>query len=150
MSDYNFLKSGSGNNINLSNKQIQELQSLVLLFTENALKSASLYVQHANRNIVQLKDIQNCMKLEAIIFCDKSNIIQDANTLFNEIYNNEQNEDDDDVSDIFTDDTEEYTLSKCQCNLCNIINDIDSFWNNWSPKSPLEHSLKNNLDKFQI
>lgn len=147
MSDYNFLKSGSGNDINLSDKQIQELQSLVYLFAENALKSSALYVKHAKRTIVLIEDIQRCMKLEAMIFCKKSDNIQQAKILLDEIL--QDDDEDDDLSDLLApDDEEEFTLSECECNLCLIINDIDSFWKDWEPETPLEISLKKNIEHF--
>ena len=147
MSDYSFMKSGSGNDINLSQKQIEELQSLVLLFAENAFKTAAQYVKHANRNIIQLKDIQNCMKIEAMVFCKKDNTLNDAKKLLEEI-KNEEDEDDDDLDDILTNEDEEFTLSTCPCPLCVIVKNLDTYWENWTPTNPLESSLKNNINKF--
>ena len=156
MSDYNFLKSGSGNDINLSDKQILELSSLVMLFAENALKTSALYVSHAKRTIVQVKDIQKCMKLEAMMFCNTNDNIQKAKELLNDLLthqdDDDDDDDDDDISDLIApDDEEEFTLSKCEnCPLCSIINDIDHYWSKWEPVTPLELSLKKNIDTFDL
>ena len=146
MSDYSFMKSGSGNDINLSNQQIEEIKSLVLLFAENAFKTAAQYVKHANRTIIQTKDIQNCMKIEAMIFCKKDNTLQDAKQLLEDLHN--EDEDDDDLDDLLTNEEEEFTLSNCPCALCVIVKNLDDYWARWEPKTPLEISLKNNINKF--
>lgn len=147
MSDYSFMKSGSGNDVNLTDKQIEELQSLVMLFAENAFKTAAMYVKHAKRNIIQTQDIHNCMKVEAMIFCKKDSNIQEAKQLLDEL-KNEENNDDDDFSDIITEEDEEFTLSTCPCPLCVVVKNLDNYWNKWEPQSPLEFSLKTNIDKF--
>lgn len=148
MSDFNFMKSGSGDDINLTDKQILELQALVLKFMENALHKASTYVQHANRNIVQLLDIQNCMKVEAMIYCKNQNSLQEANQLLDDLLNLDYQDEDDDLSDIITNDEEEFTISQHNCPLCLIVKNIDSYWNSWKPETPLEFALKKNIDKF--
>lgn len=150
MSDYDFIKSGSDNNINLSDKQILELSSLVMLFAENALKTSALYVTHAKRTIVQVKDIQNCMKLEAMMFCKANDNIQKAKELLDDLV--EHQEDNDDISDLLApDDEEEFTLSNCQdCPLCSIVNNINYYWNKWIAETPLEISLKKNIDAFEF
>ena len=148
MSDYSFMKSGSGNKIKLSDKQIEELQSLIFLFAENSLKNAVTYVKHANRKTVQLQDIYNCMKVEAMIFCQKDNTLQEAKKLLQEIKNEEPDEEDD--NEIITDEDEEFTLSQCPCHLCVIIKNLDKYWDNWKPITPLEINLKKNINKFNF
>ena len=138
MSNYNFLKSGSGNDRNLSNDDLEKIQSLIFLFAENALKLASTYVEHANRTIVQKKDISNCMKVEAMTFCKKQNTIQLADKLLQDLKNNDN------------DDEEPFTLSVCNCSLCVIIKHLNEFWTNWKPETPIELSLKKNIDNFDI
>lgn len=147
MSDFSFMQSGSGNNRNLSDKQVEEIQSLVLLFAENAFKTAAQYVKHANRTIIQTKDIQNCMKIEAMIFCKKDNTLQDAKNLLEEIKNEEDNEDDN-LDDIITNEEEEFTLSTCPCALCIVVKNLEDYWERWEPNTPLEISLKKNINKF--
>jgi hypothetical protein len=145
------MKSGSGDDINFSDKQLAEIQSLVLLFMENALKTSAMYVSHAKRTIVQIQDIKICMKIEAMLFCKKSNTIQKAYKLIQELFNDDEEEEDNNPSnDIFTDDEEEYTVSSCPCILCSTVRDLDKHWNNWKPETPLEIALKNNIDKFDL
>ena len=147
MSDYNFMKSGSGNDRNFSDDDIEKIQALVMLFAENALKMATTYVEHANRSIIQIQDIQNCMKIEAMTFCKKQDTIQLAAELLNDLKNN-PDDDDEDLSDLITDDEEEFTLSNCDCPLCVIVKHLNNYWKNWEPQTPLERSLKKNIDKF--
>lgn len=149
MSDYNFLKSGSGNDRNITDEQKDQLQALVMLFAEKALRNAAIYIEHANRKIVQLKDIQNCMKVEAMLFCKRHNTLNEAKELLKEIYDAENNEDEQDNNDdIFTNEDEEWTLSQCPCPLCIVVKNLDKQWENWKPTTPLEISLKKNINKF--
>ena len=150
MSDYSFMKAGSGNNVNLPQSQVEELQSLIFLFAENSFKNAAQYVKHANRKIIQMRDIQNCMKVEAMIFCQKDNSLQDAKKLLEEIKNEEEDDEEEDLDDLITNEEEEYTLSQCPCPLCIIVKKLDTYWYNWNPNTPLEISLKKNIDKFNF
>lgn len=150
MSKYDFLKSGSGNNINVSDEEKLKLGSLIMVFAENATKNAATYVEHAKRTIIQIKDLEVCMKVEAMIFCKKTNIIQQADELLLDVLENQEEYENDDLSDLITDEEEEYTLSKCTCELCQVVNNVDSLWKNWKPETPIDKSLKKNLDNFRF
>ena len=120
MSDYNFMKSGSGDDKrNLTDEQIKDIQSLIMLFAENSFKLAAEYVKHANRTIIQAQDLKNCLKVESMLFCQKDNTLQEARLLVDEI-NQELDEDDEDdeLGDIITDEHEDFCLSTCTCPLC--------------------------------
>lgn len=147
MSDYSFMKAGSGDDRNFTEAQKDQLQALVMLFAEKALRNAASYVEHANRKIVQMKDIKNCMKVEAMLFCKRHNTLNEAKELLEEMYAAEQEEDNND-NDIFTNEDEEWTLSNCPCPLCIIVKNLEQQWESWVPTTPLEISLKNNIDKF--
>ena len=152
MSDYNFLKSGSGGDRNISDDDMKSLMGMVGLFVENALKSAALYVDHAKRRIVSIKDIRNCMKLEAMIFCKKDDTLQKTKEFIEDMLKEmDKDEDyDDDLEDLLTDEEEEWTPSKCDCVMCKIVNDIESFWSNWEPETPIEMALKKNIDIIKL
>ena len=147
MSDYNFLKSGSGSG-NMSDDGRLKIESLIMLFAENAMKSAAEYVEHAERTIIQVEDLQKAMKVEAMMFCQKSSIIQQANELLQDVLENQEEYENDDLSDLITNDEETYTLSKCKCNLCQVVNNTDNLWENWIATTPIEKALKKNLNAF--
>ena len=152
MSDYNFLKSGSGGDRNFNNDDLANITGMVGLFCENGLKTAALYVDHAKRKIVSVKDIRNGMKLEAMIFCKKDDTLQKTKEFVEEMLQ-EMDEDDnyeDEFNDLLTDEEEDWTPSKCDCVMCKIINDIDSYWNNWVPETPIEMALKKNIDTIDL
>ena len=152
MSDYNFLKSGSGGDRNLNDDDLMNITGMVGLFIENALKSAALYVDHAKRRIVSIKDIRNCMKIEAIIFCKKDNTLQRTKEFVEEMLEEMDKDEDyeDDYDDLLTDEEEDWTASNCDCALCQIVNDIDSYWSNWEPETPIEMALKKNIDTIKL
>ncbi len=60
MSDYSFMKTGQSNFIEekkLSEKEIENIEILLSLFTSNALINASKYVKYSNRNGITSTDI---------------------------------------------------------------------------------------------
>jgi len=144
--NFSWMKAGSAESqYKLSDVEHEEIKSLIVLFSENALKSASIYVRHARRTIIQTQDLKNCLKLEAMIFSKKSNILQEAKQLAKEMFNDQ---DENSYEDIFGTQKEEYKKSECLCVLCKVINDINSFWLKWEPGTPLEMSLHQNIERI--
>ena len=52
---------------------ILEVTSLVTAFVTNALKTAEIYVNHAERNIILAEDIKLCLQGETFSFLEKDN-----------------------------------------------------------------------------
>ena len=46
------------------------------------------------------------------------------------------------------DNNEIFCKSICKCDLCESVNTINDKWNNWIPQTPLEKSLKKNIDEI--
>ena len=54
--DYSFMKSGFDNLVH--EDPTENIASIVLVFMENAVKSAAIYVKHAKRNAISPEDIK--------------------------------------------------------------------------------------------
>lgn len=157
MSDFSFLKSGTSyTKSTLSKEELLNIGSIFMILVQNAMKFANMYITHSHRTIVTDIDAINALKLEIMIFLERTDILEKAKNIVNKYKDRN--------SDIFQDYVEEldklgnvidedidntYSKSLCSCNLCTTINNIDEKWNNWTPSTDLEQILKNNVVKLQ-
>jgi len=58
------------NDVNTDN--IINIQALLTVFIENAIKNAEVYTLHANRNIITSQDISNSLKAELFLFLTRT------------------------------------------------------------------------------
>jgi len=154
--DYSFMQ--TGNNINTDTPHDPELvlqvSSIVTAFVSNAIELAAEYIKHAGRNVVLTEDIKLCMKLETFKFLedDNTNKIQQCRSIIQEDMRRELNgrlsesEEDEEDGEDEEDEEDTFTHSKCTCELCISINTINEKWMSWEPQTPLEKSLKKNID----
>jgi histone H3/H4 len=147
MTDYTFMKSGHDNLIsNEITEEQQNMISIIIGFTENALKTAAKYTTHAGRNVVLPEDIKRSLMLEMFIFNKRENIIEQLEDIRKEIF-----EDSSDDEEIIMDEAEEipeFCESTCECTMCKTLNNIRNNWNSFIPSSRLETLLKNYIDKM--
>lgn len=149
MSDYSFMQ--TGNNQNTDQKRLQEtivdVASMVVVFTEDAIKLAELYVQHSNRTIIAKNDIAKALKVRSYCgdtFWNLPNVQERLQNAKEFIVNN-LDEDDEELDT--TNDFEQYTDSPCNCEICIRMKQINQQWNLWNPQTPMDNILKNAIDK---
>jgi len=159
--DFSFMKAGF--NLveeNLENEEVKKnIATMVILFSKYALKSAALYVSHSKRTIVSTEDIKRGMMLQAFIFENTPNLLEDLTEIKEEIFGNTPSLTDmaDDI--IATVETivedvvlaegaedeypeEEYSESECECVLCKNFNTIKAKWEHWEPEDPVKKILQ--------
>ena len=153
--DFTFMKTGGGNNnFSISDDEKIDIYSLILTFMENAIKSASVYVKHSGRNIIQTMDVKLGLQQEVFMFLKRDNIktleknrkeiVKDYYTMENE---EEYTDDEDEDNNIIENEKkEEFKKSTCKCEICENMNIINQNWNNWTPSTKLEEILKKNID----
>ena len=155
--DYSFMTTGTNNNNDEPHdpELILQVSSLVTTFVANAIERAGTYIDHAGRNTVMSEDIKLCLKYETFKFLEEDNTekIQKYREMIQEdirkeLNSDESDESDDDLSNDSMTPEDEFSKSKCECELCATINNIDNKWNEWIPESPLEKSIKKNIDKI--
>ena len=76
----------------------ENIASIVLVFMENALKSASIYVKHAKRNSITPEDIKRSLMLEIFFIKQRPNMLEQCEEMkktINKIL--EEDDDDDDL-----------------------------------------------------
>lgn len=141
MADYSFMKSGF-DNLESKDETLENIGSLVMVFMENAMKSADIYVRHAKRNQITPEDIKRALMLEVFFMKQRPNMLEQCEEMkktIQEIIKDEE----ENGEELFIDGEEEeeeeaFTESKCQCAMCNCFNTIYTRWENFTPEQPLE------------
>ena len=152
----------------VSEQYIENTMILLGVFTQDAMKLASIYCMHANRIIVCKNDIGLALKTRAFHgddFWNRSDIQQRIATM-REYLNEEEsfNSDSDlsesevsegEVSEIVPDEVEMecentdedavWTPSTCTCEVCLTLNQIDVHWDTWNPTDRNNISIKNGI-----
>jgi hypothetical protein len=146
--DYSFMKSGFNNVVGTDNDTKKTIQSIFLGFTEFAMRDASIYVAHSNRNMVLKEDIKLGLMSETFKFLNRENkqqTVQNWKQFLNDPEEDDENDEEDDI--IVNDEDEEFSYSKCECELCQNFNGIEIFWETWDPQNDIEIILKKTIDQ---
>ena len=67
------MKTGVNGDMPPDPELILEVTSLVTAFVTNALKTAEIYVNHSERNVILAEDIKLCLRGETFSFLEKDN-----------------------------------------------------------------------------
>lgn len=153
------IKMKTGFNLVQNTNEAAELKknitTMVVLFSQKALRAAAIYVSHSNRNIVVTEDIKRGMMLETFIFYKDPKLLEEMKQVKENIYDNDllsTVEDGlaDDMDEIITDDEPgEYTENNCNCPICSSFNTIKARWADWEPKDEIEKILKKHIDNMK-
>ena len=84
MSDYSFLRTGFSNlvePVKISEKEREDIEIMLGLFTSNALINASKYVQYCGRNAVTKTDILYGLQYEVFEFLQRSDLNEGLNEI---------------------------------------------------------------------
>ena len=105
----------------------ENIASIVLVFMENAIKSADIYVKHAKRNSITAEDIKRGLMLETFFIKQRPNMLEQCEEMKKVIRRiQEEDDSDEEEEDFITDEEEEFKESECQCPMCNCMNTIFS------------------------
>ena len=146
--DYSFMKSGFDNLVH--EDPTENIASIVLVFMENAVKSAAIYVKHAKRNAITPEDIKRGLMLETFFIKQRPNMLEQCEEMKKTINRilEEENESDEDEEDFITDEEEEFKESECQCALCNCMNNIYTRWEGFTPQTSIERAMFNHINRI--
>jgi histone H3/H4 len=147
MTDYTFMKSGYDNLVsNEITEEQQNMISIIIGFTENAMKTSAKYTEHCKRDVVLPEDIVRSMMLEMFVFNKRENIVSQLEEIRKAIF-----EDESDDEEIILDEPEkipEFCESSCDCMMCKTLNNIKASWETFTPSSRIETLLKKYIDKM--
>lgn len=139
--DYSFMKSGFDNLVH--EDPTENIASIVLVFMENAVKSAAIYVKHAKRNAITPEDIKRGLMLEIFFIKQRPNMLEQCEEMKKTINKILEEEDDDldQLSNIYADEEEEFKESECPCAMCKCMNNIYTRWEGFTPESSIERAM---------
>lgn len=148
MTDYSFMKSGFNNIVENDEEMIQNITSILVCFSENALKTAAKYVEHAKRRNISAEDLKRCFMFELFAFSKRPQLVETLESIKNELYGDEELEELEDDDVILDQEEDDFELSECKCALCTFINNIYTKWDNFEPSSQLETILKKHIENI--
>lgn len=151
MTDYSFMKSGF-DNLESKDDTLENIGSLVMVFMENAMKSADIYVRHAKRKQITPEDIKRALMLEVFFMKQRPNMLEQCEemkkTIQEIIKDEEENGEEMIIGEEEEEEDEEFTESKCQCAMCNCFNTIYTRWENFTPEQPMEIILSKHISSM--
>jgi hypothetical protein len=152
-SDFTFMKTGFGN-FQDSESMEKNIIGTLVLFTENAMKSAGFYTKHCKRKNITKEDIKRCLMFEVFLFCCRENLQENIENVIGELYNeeneeNEENEDDEENEIVFEEDIENsFKISDCKCGICQTLNNIHEKWSSWKPETPIQEIIQKHINNI--
>ena len=148
--DYSFMKSGFDNLVH--EDPTENIASIVLVFMENAVKSAAIYVKHAKRNSITPEDIKRGLMLEIFFIKQRPNMLKQCEEMkktINKILEEEDYESDEGFDeDYIINDDEPFRESECQCAMCNCMNTIYTRWEGFTPQTSIEKAMFNHINSI--
>lgn len=130
---------------------IENIASIILVFMENAVKSADIYVKHAKRQSITAEDIKRALMLEVFFMKQRPNMLEQCEEMKETIKKIiEEDEDSDEEMEIYddNDDDEVFKESECSCPMCGCINTIYTRWQNFTPETTIEIAMANHIENI--
>ena len=148
MADYSFMKSGFNNLAEDNSDYIQNLSSILVAFTENAMKTASKYVKHCKRSHITSEDLKRGLMMELFVFSQRENLFEQVESIKKYLYEEESDEEEEEEEVIEVEDLDEFKQSNCNCAMCQYINNIYTQWESYTPKSQIEEIIKTHINNI--
>jgi len=128
----------------------KNIASILLVFMENAVKSADIYVKHAKRNSITAEDIKRGLMLEVFFMKQRPNMLEQCEKMKETIQKILDEEDDSDEEiEIYQEvEDEEFKESECKCPMCGCINTIYQRWEGFTPETPIERAMFNHINRI--
>jgi DNA polymerase III delta prime subunit len=154
--DFSFMKSGRAST-NSSSNNTNDILNMLELFTSNALKNSSRYVDLCGRNGITPEDIKYGLIYEVFEFFNRPNNLQDLRDI--ESLNKEEMDISENIDDNIVEDSELDIFKRIDIET--IINEEDiafvvklysyyDNWDTWEPKTMTEQIIQNAINKIKL
>lgn len=155
MSDYSFMKTGNSSVKEPDYSFNNNLLNILELFTSNSIKNSARFIQICGRNGITGEDMKYGLIYEVFEFFNRNSNIKDLKEI--ELLNENDDDEDDNISEYILPDDELQDFNRI--NIDDIKNESDKEfvtklysyydgWGDWVPKTPIEQTLKNSIDKI--
>ena len=151
MTDYSFMKSGF-DNLESKDETLENAASVVMVYMENAIKSAGIYVKHSNRKELTVEDIKRGLMLEVFFMKSRPNLMEQCEEMkktIQEIIRDEENGEEI-IDDQDTEEEEEFKESTCKCAMCGCFNTIYTRWEKFKPELPIEKIIVKHINSLGV
>jgi len=134
---------------------MNDVMVMLGVFTQDAIRLASMYCSHSGRTSVTSRDVELALKTRAFHsddFWNRNGIQQTLVEMKKFLYQAEAESDHDSDSDSEmevddqTDQDEHFTISECTCEICSVLNGIEAKWDTWSPTDRNNMTIKKSVD----
>ena len=143
--DFTFMRSGF-NNLVEPDETFENTAAVIMVFMENAIKTAGMYVSHTHRKEITPEDIKRGLMLELFLMGSRDDNLEKCLAMkenvkewMNNDSEDEESEEDDD------EEQEEFEESKCTCAICNVMNTVYDRWEHFEPSTKIEQVIYNHL-----
>lgn len=151
MADYSFMKSGF-DNLESKDETLENAASVVMVYMENALRSADIYVKHAKRSQITPEDIKRALMLEVFFMKSRPNLMEQCETMKEKIQEIIQEEEDETyiIENDEPEEDEKFKESTCKCAMCGCFNTIYTRWEKFEPELPMEKIMVKHIDSISV
>ena len=151
MTDYSFMKSGF-DNLESKDETLENIGSIVMVFMENAIKSADIYVKHAKRKQITPEDIKRALMLEVFFMKSRPNLMEQCEDMKEKIQEiiKEEEEGTYIIDNDEPEEDEEFKESECKCAMCGCFNTIYTRWEKFEPELPMEKIMVKHIDSISV
>ena len=149
MTDFTFMRTGFDLLQPTDDEFAKNATTVIVTYAENALRTAALYVSHhPSRNGVTPEDIKRAMMMEMFLFKNRPNLLEKAEEIKKMLFDNDDDSDEDDDDIQHMENEDEFSENNCSCPVCNVMNNIYNRWENWSPTTLFETTIKKHIDNI--
>jgi len=134
---------------------VENVATIVLVFMENAVKSADIYVRHAKRTSITAEDIKRGLMLEVFFMKQRPNMLEQCEKMketLKKIQDEEEDSDEDidldQLSNIYAEKDEEFKESICTCPMCGCMNTIYTRWEGFTPETSIEKAMTKHIENI--
>lgn len=143
-SDFTFMKSGH-DLLEKEDEILENVGSICMVFMENAIRNAEIYIKHAKRKSITPEDIKRGFMLEVFFMKSRPNMKEQCEEMKEKILEIIKDEEENGET-MFIDEGEEeinepFSESVCECPMCGCFNTIYTRWEKFTPDLPLEKVL---------
>ena len=146
--DFTFMRSGF-NNLVEPDETFENTAAVIMVFMENAVKSADIYVKHSKRTTITSEDIKRGLMLEVFFMKQRPNMIEQCEQMKETIKKIQDEDDDsDEEMEIYGDEEEVFKESNCTCPMCGCMNTIYTRWDTFTPETAIERAMAKHIENI--
>jgi len=131
---------GDDSSATMTERYIASMMDILLPVMEKSMVFAAEYSKACGRNTLLPEDIEYAIK-----YCAMYTVGQDVGTLFPELYD-EEDSDEEDLEEVAHEDCPEFERYSGTDERFILMNEAYDRWDSWVPQNPTERMLKNAIN----